>query len=61
MDKIVLTTFPSNRTDALTMLCLQNQDLTGKTPEDLVSLFQDTHKIISDSFTSHKTKNISNP
>lgn len=38
-----LKTFPENSTDALTMLYLERQDLTGKTPEELVELYWETH------------------
>ena len=34
--------FPSDCTDALTMLYLEQQDLTGKTPEELVELYWET-------------------
>ncbi|MEK5107042.1 hypothetical protein MHI57_09720 [Cytobacillus sp. FSL K6-0129] len=34
-----LSTFPSNRTEALTMLYLQNQNLSDKTPREIVELY----------------------
>jgi hypothetical protein len=34
-----LNTFPSNRSEALTMLYLQNQDLSNKTPGEIVELY----------------------
>jgi hypothetical protein len=34
-----LSTFPSNRTEALTMLYLQNQDLSDKSPSEIVELY----------------------
>lgn len=36
---IRLDTFPSNRSEALTMLYLQNQDLRDKTPSEIVELY----------------------
>lgn len=39
MKDIDLKTFPSNRVEALTMLYLQNQDLTELDPKDLVQLY----------------------
>ena len=35
--------FPSSKTDALTMLYLKNQDLSGLTPEQLLDKYQDVH------------------
>lgn len=35
--------FPSDLSEALTMLYLQNQDLSGKTPEDVVDLYYDAY------------------
>lgn len=32
-------TFPSDYVEALTMLYLERQDLTGKTPEDLAEMY----------------------
>ena len=40
------STFPSDISEALTMLYLQNQNLSEKAPEDIVELYYDTyHKI----------------
>jgi hypothetical protein len=38
-NNVNLSTFPSNRTEALTMLYLQNQDLSDKTPSQIVELY----------------------
>lgn len=32
-------TFPSSRTEALAMLYLQNQDLSGKSPKEIQEMF----------------------
>jgi len=45
-NEVRLSSFPSNKTEALTMLYLQNQDLTGYSPEELVSKYLDTYKRI---------------
>lgn len=37
------TYFPSNIPEALAMLYLQNQGLSGKTPEDVVGLYYDAY------------------
>jgi hypothetical protein len=41
-EKVELNTFPSTKSEALTMLYLQHQDLSLYTPEDLVVLYRDT-------------------
>lgn len=33
------STFPSNRTEALALLYLQSQDLSGKTPEEIQTMY----------------------
>ena len=38
-----LKTFPATLADALTMLYLQNQDLSETSPERLVQLYFETH------------------
>ncbi|MGP4038340.1 hypothetical protein ACTWP4_00310 [Gracilibacillus sp. D59] len=47
---VTLDTFPSNRSEALAMLYLKNQDLSGKTPEELSQLYYDTIVRIRDGF-----------
>ncbi len=34
-------TFPTNQSEALAFLYVQNQDLNNKTPEDLVHMYKD--------------------
>lgn len=36
---VELNTFPKNRAEALTMLYLNNQDLSNKSPTDIVKLY----------------------
>lgn len=49
MDReISLYTFPDSKEEALTMLYLQNQDLSGKTPEDLIELYYVTYDKIKE-------------
>ncbi|UPJ16063.1 hypothetical protein MYW48_25815 [Bacillus cereus] len=48
-NNVQLNTFPSNKIQALTMLYLQNQDLTGKSPSEIVDLYISTSKEISES------------
>lgn len=50
-DKVELNTFPSTRSEALTMLYLQNQDLSSITPEDLVVLYRNTLDRIKQQFS----------
>lgn len=38
-DKVELKTFPADKYDALALVYLQTQDLSGKTPEEVIDLF----------------------
>ena len=38
--------FPSTKAEALTMLYLQNQNLSGKSPEEIAELYQDAYQKI---------------
>lgn len=50
-----LRTFPDSYVEALTMLYLERQDLSGKTPEELVELYMKTYYQISDAASeAHK-------
>jgi hypothetical protein len=50
-DTVTLSTFPANRTEALTLLYLQNQNLTNVTPEQLADLYKETQDRIHKAFT----------
>lgn len=41
-----LRTFPDGKIEALTMLYLQNQDLSGLTPEEILDKYDDTYEKI---------------
>jgi hypothetical protein len=43
-NEINLSSFPGGPLEALTMLYLQNQDLTGKTPEELLGMYWETYE-----------------
>lgn len=43
---ISLNTFPNNKTAALTMLYLQNQDLSKLTPGELLEKYYEVYKAI---------------
>lgn len=47
MDKITLNTFPRNSCEALTMLYIQQLNLNGKSPEELVQIYNDIYSRIS--------------
>jgi len=47
MAAITLNTFPNNRVSALTMLFLENQDLSGLTPEQLAANYDDVFEKIN--------------
>ncbi|MBE5932946.1 MAG: hypothetical protein E7263_05980 [Lachnospiraceae bacterium] len=53
-DSVNLSTFPSTRTEGLTMLYLQNQDLSGMTPEQLVDKYEDIYARIKQRFTDNR-------
>lgn len=42
--------FPSDRVDALALLYLQNQDLSGKSPEELANIYNEAWCKISQEF-----------
>lgn len=44
MPDTVFRTFPDSKLEALAMLYLQNQDLSGLTPEELLDKYDDTYK-----------------
>ncbi|MCQ6356411.1 hypothetical protein [Bacillus cereus] len=52
-NNVDLNTFPSNRIQALTMLYLQNQDLTGKSPSEIVDLYISATQEIKESFRNN--------
>jgi len=52
-DKIELDTFPSSKSEALTMLYLQSQDLTNYSPEDLVDKYTEVLKRIRNRFSEN--------
>lgn len=41
-----LQTFPDNKIEALAMLYLQNQDLSGLTPEEILDKYDDAYEKI---------------
>lgn len=59
-DNVSLSTFPDNSLEALTMLYIQNQDLSGKTPEDLVDLYDETYDKIRNRKKENREKKKSN-
>lgn len=48
--KAPLNAFPENRIDALAILYLQNQDLSGKTPEEIADMYNEAWDRISKEF-----------
>lgn len=45
---VKLNSFPSDRREALAMLFLKNQDLSGKSPEELAEMYDDAYEKISE-------------
>lgn len=54
---VSLSTFPSNKNEALTMLYLQNQDLSDLTPEQIVDKYNETFKAIKKRFSEIRSEN----
>lgn len=52
-----MSDFPSSEYQALAMLYMQNQDLSGKTPEELLRLFKDTEKRIYQYASDNRNEN----
>lgn len=51
-EKVSLSTFPSDRRDALAILYMQNQDLSGKTPEEIADMYDEAWDRISKEFNA---------
>ncbi len=54
--EIDLSTFPSNRNEALTMLYLQNQDLSDLTPAQIVEKYNDAYNEIKNKFSEIRSE-----
>lgn len=60
MDRVELNTFPSTKVEALALLYVQSQDLSGLSPEDVLDMYQDAYtKIRERSKENNKTKSTS--
>lgn len=46
MEEVIVKTFPKNECEALAMLYVQNQDLSGLSPTDLLAMYQDAYEAI---------------
>ncbi|GGC88305.1 hypothetical protein GCM10011573_17390 [Enterococcus wangshanyuanii] len=58
MDNVNLSTFPANKHEALTMLFLQNQDISNLTPEELVNKYKEVYKEIKSTFSTGTSQRI---
>lgn len=56
MDKVELSTFPSSKTEALTMLYLSQQDLTRYQPKELAAMYAVTYNEIRQGFKDLRAK-----
>ncbi|RIJ64127.1 hypothetical protein [Rummeliibacillus sp. POC4] len=56
MSEIKLNTFPNSKADALTMLYLENQDLTNVTPEQLVDKYLEAHEKVNKRIREKRSK-----
>lgn len=48
--------FPSSAYEAIAMLYVQNQDLSGKTPEELFKLFKETERSLCEYATENRNE-----
>lgn len=48
--------FPSSAYEAIAMLYVQNQDLSGKTPEELFKLFKETERSLYEYATENRNE-----
>lgn len=55
-DNVSLSTFPSSKISALTMLYLQNQDLSNATPKEIVDKYNETYARIKARFRDPASK-----
>jgi len=55
-DNVSLSTFPSNKISALTMLYLQNQNLSNATPEEIVDKYNEAYLKIRTRFSNPTQK-----
>jgi len=51
-----LSTFPSGKVSALTMLYLEKQDLSSLTPEELADKYQEVYEKINARFLENRKK-----
>lgn len=58
MSDIQLKSFPSTNVEALTMLYLQNQDLSNITPAELAQKYKEVQKEIQSEFSSNSKQQI---
>ena len=54
MEDIELKTFPSSNIEALALLYVQNQDLKGKTPAEIHTMYQDALYEIKQDLRDHR-------
>ena len=50
--------FPSNKTEALTMLFLQKQDLSNLKPDELANKYNEVYAKIADSFKTGQPQKV---
>lgn len=57
---VKLSTFPSSKYEALTLLHMQNKDLRGVSPTELVELYNSTYKEIRQAFSTQPRRKAKN-
>lgn len=60
MPDVSLNTFPSTETEALAMLFVQSQDLSGLSPEEIYDKYRDAYEKIREHHKAKRTANMKN-
>lgn len=59
-DTVSLSTFPDNHIEALALLYVQSQDLTGKSPEEILDIYDDAYVKIKEHNRNKKNAKMAN-
>lgn len=59
-NEVNLRTFPATKSESLTMLYLQNQDLSKLTPQELVDKYDEVNKLVRKQISSKNSVQVKN-
>ena len=57
MSNTTLNTFPSNKYQALAFLWLERQDLSGKSPAELLAMYDEAYNEMNEAVKAQRDKN----